>query len=125
MLNFTKQSWRSIGSVFFIGISVILIPTVAFAQVPSIVTPTYFCGGSGQGSVCPSAMPTEVLSSGGLSNPPVSFAPSTNPSLSPCSSTVSVQTAHGRGHHHKKQNGAIGNFMQQLLDLIKKLLQEI
>lgn len=52
------------------------------------------------------------------------------PSLSPCAavSTVSVQSF-GRRGHRKRENGVIGNFIQQLLqflsNLINKFLQEM
>jgi 3D (Asp-Asp-Asp) domain-containing protein len=40
----------------------------------------------------------------------------------PCIADASTNVFHWGGHHHKKQQGAIGDIIQQLLELIKQLI---
>lgn len=47
------------------------------------------------------------------------------PTLDPCNPDETITAQHWGGRHHKKHHGWIGDFMQQLLELIKQLLELI
>lgn len=115
----------------------VITPTPSTA-VPSIVSPTFVCGGSPIGSVCPSAgltqIPSEVISAAPSNSvPPVTGSaptgtiPSTAPSINPCQSdsALSVQSKGKRHHHSRKKHGAISEGLLQLIKMLLDLLLKL
>lgn len=103
------------------------VPSAAPSPTVPLISPTYNCLGPCP-TVDPALSPTAPASGEGtisVEEPTVDpNQPTTapEPTVDPCADTASVQHW---GKHHKKHNGGIGNFMQQLLELLKQLLELI
>ncbi len=103
-----------------------LFPPITHA--PAAVTPPLYCLGSS-----PSDMLTPTIAAttapiasttGTITAPTNEAAPTTDPTTDPCAAgTVSIQ--HWWWNHHKDSNGAIGNGMEELINLIKQLIELI
>lgn len=107
--------------------SFLFIPQAAFAQ--EVVTPTLYCLGA-----CPTSLPsgvgtTTVPTEGtGGTIPATTTQPTsgtqTSPTVAPCE-TATASVARWGKKHHKRHHGWIGRFMQWLLELISKLMEQL
>lgn len=99
------------------------IPQI-YAQTDITTTPPFFCLGP-----CPTVSPSITSQPSTMSSPHPSQVSMTTqaPTVDPCaSSTVaSLHAKDTRFRHHRKRKGAVSNFMQFLLQLIERIIQQL